>query len=175
MKVSKAPLDGVLIIEPKVFRDPRGMFYEAYSAKKYEEHGIPAHFVQDNHSVSEKGVVRGLHYQINPGQAKLVRVTRGEVFDVVVDIRKESPSYGKWWGLHLSGTNNLQLYIPVGFAHGFCVLSESVEFLYKCSDYYSQENERGILWNDPDLAIDWPIKNPTLSEKDKVYPRLNEI
>ncbi|MDP6336522.1 MAG: dTDP-4-dehydrorhamnose 3,5-epimerase [Nitrospinaceae bacterium] len=175
MKVSKAPLDGVLIVEPKIFKDPRGMFYEVYSAKRYAEHGITAHFVQDNHSVSEKGVVRGLHYQVNPGQAKLVRVTRGEVFDVVVDIRKESSTYGKWWGLRLSETNNLQLYIPVGFAHGFCVLSETVEFLYKCSDYYSPENERGILWNDPDLAIDWPVENPTLSEKDKVYPRLNEI
>ena len=174
MKVNKAPLDGVLIIEPKLFRDPRGVFYEVYSAKRYEEYGIPTHFVQDNHSVSEKGVLRGLHYQINPGQAKLVRVTRGEVFDVVLDIRKKSSTYGKWWSLHLSAANKLQLYVPVGFAHGFCVLSESVELLYKCSDYYSPENERGIMWNDPDLAIDWPIENPILSEKDSVYPRFNE-
>ena len=175
MKVNKAPLDGVLIIEPKIFKDPRGIFYEVYSAKKYEEHGIPIRFVQDNHSVSEKGVLRGLHYQINHEQAKLVRVARGEVFDVVLDIRKESPTYGKWWSLHLSETNKLQLYVPVGFAHGFCVLSESVEFLYKCSDYYSPENERGIMWNDPDLAIDWPIEHPILSEKDNVNPRFNEI
>ena len=175
MKVNKAPLDGVFIIEPKVFKDARGIFYEVYSKKRYEEYGIPAHFVQDNHSVSEKGVLRGLHYQINPGQAKLVRVTRGEVFDVVLDIRKESPTYGKWWSLHLSETNKLQLYVPVGFAHGFCVLSESAEFLYKCSDYYSPENERGIMWNDPDLAIDWPIKHPILSEKDKSYPRFRQI
>ena len=175
MKVNKAPRDGVLIIEPKVFKDPRGIFYEVYSAKKYEEHGIPIHFVQDNHSVSEKGVLRGLHYQINPGQAKLVRVTQGEVFDVVLDIRKESSTYGKWWSLHISETNKLQLYIPLGFAHGFCVLSESAEFLYKCSDYYSPENELGIIWNDPDLAIKWPIENPILSEKDNVYPRFNEI
>ena len=175
MKVNKAPLDGVFIIEPKVFKDARGIFYEVYSAKKYEEHGIPAHFVQDNHSVSEKGVLRGLHYQINPGQAKLVRVTRGEVFDVVLDIRKESPTYGKWWSLHLSEINKLQLYVPEGFAHGFCVLSESVEFLYKCSNYYSPEDERGIMWNDPDLAIEWPIENPIISEKDNVYPRFNEI
>ena len=104
-----------------------------------------------------------------------MRVARGEVFDVVVDIRKESPTYGKWWGIHLSEENNLQLYVPVGFAHGFCVLSESVEFLYKCSDYYSPENERGILWNDPGLAIDWPVENPIISEKDEVYPRLSEI
>ena len=175
MKVNKAPLDGVLIVEPKIFEDPRGVFYEAYSAEKYEKYGISAHFVQDNHSISEKGVLRGLHYQINPGQAKLVRVTRGEVFDVVLDIRKESSTYGKWWSLNLSETNKLQLYIPVGFAHGFCVLSESVEFLYKCSDYYSSENERGVLWNDPDLAIDWPVKNPILSEKDKLYPHFKAI
>ena len=175
MKVSKAPIDGLLIIEPEVFRDPRGMFYEVYAASRYKEHGIPAHFVQDNHSVSEKGVLRGLHYQINPGQDKLVRVTRGEVFDVAVDIRKQSPTCGKWWGLSLSETNNLQLYIPVGFAHGFCVLSESAEVLYKCSDYYSPENERGIIWNDPELAIDWPVENPILSEKDTAYPRFNEL
>ena len=175
MKVNKAPLDGVLIIEPEVFKDPRGIFYEVYSVRIYEKHGIPSQFVQDNHSVSEKGVLRGLHYQINPGQAKLVRVTRGEVFDVVLDIRKESPTYGKWWSLHLSETNKLQLYVPEGFAHGFCVLSESVEFLYKCSNYYSPEDERGIMWNDPDLAIDWPIENPIISQKDNVYPRFMEI
>ena len=175
MKVEKAPLDGVIIIEPKIFKDPRGIFYEVYSAERYKEHGIPAHFVQDNHSVSEKGVLRGLHYQVEPAQAKLVRVTHGEVYDVVVDIRKDSSTYGKWWSLHLSETNKLQVYIPIGFAHGFCVLSESAEFLYKCSDYYSPESERGVIWNDPNLAIDWPVKTPILSEKDKVYPQFNEI
>ena len=174
MQVSKTPIDGLLTIEPKIFADPRGMFYEVYSESKYEEHGISC-FVQDNHSVSKKGVLRGLHYQVNPGQGKLVRVTRGEVFDVAVDIRKQSPTYGKWWGLSLSETNNFQLYIPIGFAHGFCVLSESAEVLYKCSDYYSPENERGILWNDPDLAIDWPVKDPILSEKDAVYPLFSEL
>ena len=174
MQVSKTPIDGLLTIKPKIFADPRGMFYEVYSENKYEEHGIPC-FVQDNHSVSKKGVLRGLHYQVNPGQGKLVRVTRGEVFDVAVDIRKQSPTYGKWWGLSLSETNNFQLYIPIGFAHGFCVLSESAEVLYKCSDYYSPENERGILWNDPDLAIDWPVKDPILSEKDAVYPLFSEF
>jgi dTDP-4-dehydrorhamnose 3,5-epimerase len=174
MQVSKTPIDGLLTIEPKIFADPRGMFYEVYSENRYEEHGIPC-FVQDNHSVSKKGVVRGLHYQVNPGQGKLVRVTRGEVFDVAVDIRKQSPTYGKWWGLSLSETNNFQLYIPIGFAHGFCVLSESAEVLYKCSDYYSPENERGILWNDPDLAIDWPVKDPILSEKDAMYPLFSEL
>ena len=174
MQVSKTPIDGLLVIEPKVFADPRGMFYEVYSENRYNEHGIPR-FVQDNHSVSKKSVLRGLHYQVNSGQDKLVRVTQGEIFDVAVDIRKQSPTYGKWWGLSLSETNNLQLYIPVGFAHGFCVLSESAEVLYKCSDYYSPENERGILWNDPDLAIDWPVKDPILSEKDAVYPLFSEF
>ena len=174
MHVSKTPIDGLLIVEPKKFADPRGVFYEVYSKSRYEQYGIPS-FVQDNHSVSKNGVLRGLHYQTNPGQGKLVRVTRGEVFDVAVDIRKQSPTYGKWWGLSLSETNNLQLYIPIGFAHGFCVLSESAEVLYKCSDYYSPENERGILWSDPDLAIDWPVKEPILSEKDAVYPRFKEL
>ena len=174
MRVSKTPIDGLLIIEPKIFVDPRGMFYEVYSESRYEEHGISC-FVQDNHSISKKGVVRGLHYQVNPGQSKLVRVTRGEIFDVAVDIRKQSPTYGKWWGLSLSETNNFQLYIPIGFAHGFCVLSELAEVLYKCSDYYSPENERGILWNDPGLAIDWPVKDPILSEKDAVYPLFSEL
>ena len=170
MKVSTSPIDGLIIIEPKVFRDSRGLFYEVYSESKYKEQGVPGPFVQDNHSISEKGVLRGLHYQVNPGQGKLVRVVRGEIFDVAVDIRKSSPTYGNWWGLSLSETNNLQLYIPVGFAHGFCVLSDSAEVLYKCSDYYSPQNERGIIWNDPDLAIDWPIENPLLSEKDIKYP-----
>ena len=174
MQVSKTPIDGLLTIKPKIFADPRGMFYEVYSENKYEEYGIPC-FVQDNHSVSKKGVLRGLHYQVNPGQGKLVRVTRGEVFDVAVDIRKQSPTYGKWWGLSLSETNNFQLYIPIGFAHGFCVLSESAEVLYKCSDYYSPANERGILWDDPDLAIDWPVRDPILSEKDAMYPLFSEI
>ena len=175
MKVSKTGLDGVLVIEPKVFRDSRGMFYEAHSEEKYKEYGIPNHFVQDNHSVSIQGTVRGLHYQVSPGQAKLVRVTRGEVFDVVVDIRKDSPTRGKWWGTRLSETNYLQLYVPIGFAHGFCVLSESAELLYKCSDYYSPENERGIIWDDPDLAIDWPTEQPILSEKDQTHPRFRDI
>ena len=174
MQVSKTPIDGLLIVEPKKFADPRGVFYEVYSKSRYEQYGIPS-FVQDNHSVSKNGVLRGLHYQTNPGQGKLVRVTRGEVFDVAVDIRKQSPTYGKWWGLSLSETNNFQLYIPIGFAHGFCVLSESAEVLYKCSDYYSPGNERGILWSDPDLAIDWPVKEPILSEKDAVYPRFKEL
>jgi dTDP-4-dehydrorhamnose 3,5-epimerase len=174
MQISKTPIDGLLIIEPKIFEDSRGAFYEVYSESRYNAHGIPS-FIQDNHSISKKGVLRGLHYQVNPGQGKLVRVTRGEVFDVAVDIRKQSPTYGKWWGLSLSEVNHLQLYIPTGFAHGFCVLSESAEVLYKCSDYYSPKNERGILWSDTDLAIDWPVKDPILSEKDAVYPHFSEL
>ncbi len=170
MQVSKTPIEGLLIIEPKVFEDPRGIFYEVYSESRYQAHGISSRFVQDNHSVSKKGVLRGLHYQVKSGQDKLVRVTQGEIFDVAVDIRRESSSYGKWWGLSLSEANSLQLYIPVGFAHGFCVLSESAEVLYKCSDYYSPENEAGILWNDPDLAIDWPAKDPILHNASSSYP-----
>ena len=174
MQVSKTPIDGLLIIEPKVFGDPRGMFYEVYSESRYREHEIPP-FVQDNHSVSKEGVLRGLHYQVNSGQDKLVRVTQGEIFDVAVDIRKQSPTYGKWWWLKLSEANNLQLYIPVGFAHGFCVLSDVAEFLYKVSEYYSAEKEKGIIWNDPDIGINWPISNPILSDKDLANPRLRDL
>ena len=175
MEIEPTPIAGATLLRPTVHGDARGFFLETWHADRYAEAGIDQPFVQDNHSVSKKGVLRGLHYQVNSGQDKLVRVTKGEIFDVAVDIRKQSPTYGKWWGLSLSETNNLQLYIPVGFAHGFCVLSESAEVLYKCSDYYSPEDERGILWNDPDLAIDWPIKDPILSEKDAVYPLFSEL
>ncbi len=175
MKVTKTELEGVLIIEPKVHSDSRGSFYESYVKKKYIEHGICDEFIQDNHSVSRKGVLRGLHYQQDPQQAKLVRVTRGEVFDVAVDIRKDSPTFGKWSGVRLSEKNYRQLYIPIGFAHGFCVLSETAEFLYKCSEYYAPSGERGIFWNDSDIGIEWPIKDPVLSEKDKTLPRLRDI
>ncbi len=175
MKVSRTELDGVLLVEPEVFGDARGFLFESYSKKKYERHGIAVDFVQDNHSFSEKGVVRGLHYQLDRAQAKLVRVTRGEVFDVAVDIRKGSPTFGKWVGARLSGENHLQMFVPVGFAHGFCVLSETVEFLYKCSDYYSPEDERGIIWNDPDIGVDWLVDTPVLSNKDRSYPRLRDI
>ncbi len=171
----KTPIEGVLLIEPKVFSDPRGFFFESYSKKKYANDGISLDFVQDNHSKSSKGVLRGLHYQISKPQDKLVRVTQGEVFDVAVDIRKNSPTFGRWVGFLLSGQNMLQLFVPKGFAHGFCVLSETAEFLYKCSDYYYPEDEGGIIWNDPDLKIDWPIIDPLLSNKDKKYPRFKDI
>ncbi len=175
MQITKTELDGVLIIEPKVHSDVRGSFYECYVKQKYIDHGIQDEFIQDNHSISNKNVLRGLHFQENPAQAKLVRVTYGEVFDVAVDIRKGSPTFGKWFGTRLSGENHLQMYIPVGFAHGFCVLSERAEFLYKCSEYYTPSGERAILWNDPDIGIDWPVENPLLSEKDKKAPRLRDI
>jgi dTDP-4-dehydrorhamnose 3,5-epimerase len=175
MKVIKTELEGVLIFEPEVHADSRGSFYESYVRKKYQGQGVDCEFVQDNHSMSRKGVLRGLHYQENPGQAKLVRVTLGEVFDVAVDIRKGSPTFGQWSGVLLSAENHRQLYIPTGFAHGFCVLSGTAEFLYKCSAYYAPSGERGILWNDPDIGIDWPIKDPLLSEKDKKLPRLRDI
>lgn len=175
MKVKKTSLEGVLLIEPKVFRDPRGFFLESYTKIKYEEMGIDAEFVQDNQSKSSRGVLRGLHYQVNRTQAKLVRVTQGEIFDVAVDIRPGSPTFGKWTGSRLSGENMTQIFIPAGFAHGFCVLSETAELLYKCTNYYSPPDERGIIWNDPDIGIDWPIEEPLLSEKDQQYPRLRDL
>jgi dTDP-4-dehydrorhamnose 3,5-epimerase len=137
--------------------------------------GIREEFVQDNQSLSNKNVLRGLHYRVDPEQAKLVRVVKGEVFDVVVDIRKSSPTFGEWQSFILSDTNYLQLYVPVGFAHGFLVLSDTAEFLYKVSEYYSAEKEKGIIWNDPDIGIDWPISDPILSEKDKSNPRLKSL
>ncbi len=175
MKVTATAIEGVLIIEPEVYSDSRGLFFESYVRKHYAAHGIDDEFVQDNHSVSRKGALRGLHYQENPGQAKLVRVGQGEVFDVAVDVRPGSPTFGRWVGTRLSGSNQLQMYIPAGFAHGFCVLSDSAQFLYKCSDYYSPERERGVLWNDPDIGIEWPVADPILSEKDKNLPRLKDL
>jgi dTDP-4-dehydrorhamnose 3,5-epimerase len=167
MKVTPTKIKDVLLIEPTVFEDDRGFFYESYNQKDYEKIGVKVNFVQDNHSRSQKGTLRGLHYQINPGQAKLVRVIRGEVFDVAVDIRFGSPTFGQWVGYYLNAKNKYQMFIPTGFAHGFCVTTEFAEFEYKCSEFYSPGDERGIIWDDPDLAIDWPVKNPILSDKDK--------
>jgi dTDP-4-dehydrorhamnose 3,5-epimerase len=163
------PLDGVLVLEPKVFGDARGFFFESFNARNFETAtGVHATFVQDNHSRSAKGVLRGLHYQIRQPQGKLVRVVAGEVFDVAVDIRKSSPTFGKWYGHRLSAENKCQLWIPAGFAHGFLVLSDSADFLYKTTDYWAPEFERCIAWNDPDLAIDWPLADmvPLVSAKD---------
>lgn len=178
MNFVPTPLQGLLILEPRVFEDSRGYFYESYNKSEFVEAGITAEFVQDNQSYSQKGSLRGLHFQKPPhAQAKIVRVTNGEVFDVAVDLRSDSPTFGKWFGLYLSGENKKMLYIPVGFAHGFCVTSETAVFCYKCSDLYSQADEDGILYNDPDLNIEWPL--PTnelnLSEKDTVLKTFEQI
>jgi dTDP-4-dehydrorhamnose 3,5-epimerase len=169
MKVIRSAIPDVLILEPKVYGDERGFFFESYNEKVLAEvAGITAHFVQDNHSRSAKNVMRGLHYQIRHPQGKLVRVTSGEVFDVAVDIRKNSPSFGKWAGFNLSAENKRIAWIPPGFAHGFLVLSDYAEFLYKTTDYWMPEHERCILWNDTDLAVDWPFQGePLLSAKDQ--------
>ncbi len=170
MKFISTSLPGVIIIEPEVFTDSRGFFMETWEKRKFARAGITANFVQDNHSKSVRGTLRGLHYQIRQPQGKLVRVIAGEVFDVAVDIRKSSPTFGQWVGLHLSAENKHQIWVPPGFAHGFYVLTEAAEFTYKCTDFYAPEYERTILWNDKDLAINWPLKPGfplVLSEKDK--------
>ena len=175
MNVISTDLDGVLIIEPKVFGDKRGFFVETFSADRYCKAGIKETFVQDNVSSSSYGVLRGLHFQNPNGQGKLVQVLVGEVFDVAVDIRKGSPTFGKWVSVVLSADNHKQFYVPPNFAHGFCVLSKEAIFSYKCTDYYDQPSEGGIIYNDPDLAIDWPVSEPIISDKDKVYTKLSDI
>jgi dTDP-4-dehydrorhamnose 3,5-epimerase len=176
MQIQTTFIPDVLIIEPKVFGDERGFFYESFNARKFEElTGVATTFVQDNHSKSAKNVLRGLHYQLQQTQGKLVRVVAGEVFDVAVDIRKSSPTFGHWVGVVLSGENKRQLWVPPGFAHGFMVTSESAEFLYKTTDYWAPEFERGILWNDPAIGIEWPLDGtPMLSGKDQVGKPLAE-
>lgn len=174
MEVQSTPLEGVLLLKPKVMQDERGFFLESYSARTLQSHGVDTVFVQDNHSRSVKGTLRGLHYQVNPGQVKLVRVIAGEIFDVAVDLRWGSPTYGQWFGQILSAENFLQMYIPVGFAHGFCVLSETADLAYKCSTYYSPKDERGLMWNDPAFAIDWPVTDPILSARDQQHPSFEE-
>lgn len=168
-------LPGVWLIQPRVFHDARGFFLESYHQAKFAELGITDDFVQDNHSRSAKGVLRGLHYQLQRPQAKLCRVIEGEVLDMVVDIRTGSPYFGKWVSAVVSAANHYQVYIPKGFAHGFLVLSGSAQFLYKCSQFYDPTDEYGIAWNDPDLNIAWGIANPLVSEKDRQYKRLAEI
>jgi len=169
MHVIKTEMPDVFIIEPKVFGDERGFFFESFNQKMWQEKtGLTQHFVQHNHSRSARNVLRGLHYQIKQPQGKLVRVVRGEVFDVAVDIRKSSPTFGRWIGAHLSEKNKKQFWVPEGFAHGFVVLSEYAEFIYLATDFYAPEHERAISWNDPDLGIDWPVAaQPILSEKDQ--------
>jgi dTDP-4-dehydrorhamnose 3,5-epimerase len=169
VKIAGNELNDVLVLEPKVFGDDRGFFYESFNARTFEAlSGLKCEFVQDNHSRSQRGVLRGLHYQVQQAQGKLVRVTHGEVFDVVVDLRRSSPTFGRWAGINLSAENKRQLWVPEGFAHGFLVLSDYAEFLYKTTDYYAPEHERCIRWDDPDLAIEWPLAEaPQLSAKDK--------
>ena len=168
-------LPEILVIEPDLFRDDRGYFLESYHGQRYRENGLPGKFVQDNLSFSKQGVLRGLHYQLGVPQGKLVWVVQGEVFDVAVDIRKSSPTFGQWVGLTLSSQNVRQVYLPEGFAHGFCVTSETALFAYKCTDYYAPQEERGIRWDDSSLGIQWPISRPIVSKKDGEYPELKNI
>jgi len=175
MNVVKTPLPGVLVFEPRVFTDQRGFFLETYHQQRYREAGIKETFVQDNHSHSSQGTLRGLHYQLNHPQGKLVRVVAGQVFDVAVDIRRGSPCFGQWFGEYLSAENKKQMYIPPGFAHGFCVLSPSADFMYKCTDFYDAPDDHGVIWNDPEVAIDWPLEQPMLSAKDGALPPLKDI
>lgn len=172
MHVIETQLPDVLLIEPKVYGDHRGFFLETYHEARYHDAGISITFVQDNHSRSRRGVLRGLHYQLERPQGKLVWVMRGQVFDVAVDIRRGSPNFGRWTGVILDDINRRQLYVPPGFAHGFLVLSEEVDFVYKCTDYYHPQSENGIAWNDPDIGIEWPDLDVVLSEKDRANPRL---
>ena len=175
MKKIETAIEGVILIEPGVYKDERGFFFESYHQTKFSDLGITDHFVQDNHSKSVKGTLRGLHYQIERPQAKLCRVIQGEVLDVAVDIRRGSPWFGKFVSTILSAENRQQIYIPEGFAHGYLVLSETAEFLYKCNNFYSPEYERGVLWNDSEIGIDWNIEDPMLSAKDKKHLPLSQI
>lgn len=175
MNVVKTPLPGVIVFEPRVFTDQRGFFLETYHQQRYQDAGIKETFVQDNHSHSSQGTLRGLHYQLNHPQGKLVRVVAGQVFDVAVDIRRGSPCFGQWFGEYLSAENNKQMYVPPGFAHGFCVLSPSADFMYKCTDFYDAQDDHGIVWDDPGVAVDWPLEQPILSPKDAALPKLQEI
>jgi dTDP-4-dehydrorhamnose 3,5-epimerase len=175
LEIVETSLPGVLLIKPRVFADPRGFFMETYRENVLAAAGITDRFVQDNHSHSSCGVLRGLHYQLRTPQAKLCRVVQGEVLDIAVDVRVGSPNFGKWMSVLLSRDNYLQLYIPKGFAHGFVVRSETADFLYKCSNYYDASDDRGVLWNDPEIGIDWQTPSPILSEKDRRYLPLSQI
>ncbi len=175
VKMIETNLPGVVIIESDLYTDQRGFFRELYNRKKYEEAGFTRHFVQDNHSHSKKGVLRGLHYQLKQQQGKLVTVITGEIYDVAVDIRKGSPTFGKWMGVHLSDKENKQLFIPEGFAHGFCVLTQTADVHYKCTDLHLQGGGYGVLWSDPGVGIEWPISDVLVSRKDQNAPLLEDI
>ena len=175
MDVLKTQIDGVLIIAPKVFEDQRGFFMETFHSRRYGEAGIAADFCQDNLSFSCRNTLRGLHYQFPHEQSKLVQVLQGRILDVAVDIRRDSPTFGRWVGATLSEHDRRQMFIPKGFAHGFCVLSETALLIYKCGDFYAPECDRGVLWSDPSIGINWPTKAPVLSAKDECLPRLKDI
>jgi dTDP-4-dehydrorhamnose 3,5-epimerase len=175
MQVEQTKLEGVLLVTPQVFGDDRGFFMETYNREKALENGLPGEFVQDNHSKSSRGVLRGLHYQHPQWQGKLVRTVQGEIYDVAVDIRVGSPTYGEWVGYYLNDENKQQLYVPAGFAHGFCVTSETAEVVYKCTSIYAPEQEGSLLWNDSDIGIDWPVETPNLSPKDIEGTRLRDM
>ena len=175
MEAEFTPLEGVIIIKPDIHKDDRGFFTETYSKDKYFSLGIKEEFVQDNYSRYKKNTLRGLHYQINKPQGKLVRVVNGKVLDVAVDVRKDSKTFGQYFSIFLDDINFYQLYMPPGIAHGFCVISEFVDFEYKCTDFYSPKNEKGVLWSDPDINIDWPVENPIVSLKDSTFNKLKDI
>ena len=175
MTVHPTTLPGVLVIEPRVFGDARGFFLERYHADRYTQAGISAPFVQDNHSRSARGTLRGLHFQKRSPQGKLVEAARGRIWDVVVDLRRDSPAFGHWEGHFLSDETHRQLYVPPGFAHGFCVLSETADVLYKCTDVYRPDDEGGVAWNDPALGIEWPATRPLLSDKDRALRPLSDL
>lgn len=174
MQFHQTELPGVILVEPKVFADERGFFMETYHQPRFAAAGIDLPFVQDNHSRSRRGVLRGLHYQLGHPQGKLVRAVQGEIFDVAVDARRSSPTFGKWVGVLLSDANRRQLWVPPGFAHGFCVVSETAEVLYKTTDVYHPEDERTVIWNDPDIGVAWPVTDPIVSGKDQLGKRLSE-
>ncbi|MEW6271064.1 MAG: dTDP-4-dehydrorhamnose 3,5-epimerase [Thermodesulfobacteriota bacterium] len=175
MNVIRTELSGVLVVEPKVHRDARGFFVETFQAQRYADAGIRATFVQDNHSCSVRGTLRGLHAQLERPQAKLVRVLRGAIWDVVVDVRRGSPTFKRWIGVELTEDNFRQIYVPIGFAHGFCVTSDVAEVEYKCSDYYQAGDELGLAWDDPEIGVRWPVEEPLLSDKDRAGRRLAEL
>ena len=173
MKFHATPLPGVVVVEPQVFEDARGFFMETYHAPRFAEAGIAQKFVQDNHTRSVKHTLRGLHFQVTRPQGKLVRVVAGEVFDVAVDLRRGAPTFARWHGVTLSAENRLQIYIPPGFAHGFCVLSDTADVIYKCTEVYDPGGDRAIRWDDPAIGIDWPVQDPILSAKDAAAPTLD--
>jgi dTDP-4-dehydrorhamnose 3,5-epimerase len=175
MRVRETELPGVVLVEPRVFKDARGFFLESWHHARYEEAGIHGPFIQDNHSSSARGTLRGLHWQWRRPQGKLVRVVEGEIYDVAVDIRPEAPTFGRWVGVTMRAEDFTQIYIPPGFAHGFCVTSDIAQVEYKCTDYYDAEGERGLIWNDPDLAIEWPVADPLLSGRDSAHPTLRKL